>query len=124
VSKLKSIIPDHEEELISEYIHLDYLISTLENDLKTFESSPIKIKEPYILLVEETLKKVRSDLKTVKDKMKKLNIKVFPKRRVDDMFVEYPYFAHGYQGSNRYWDAALLFASTKRMKKYWGISLT
>jgi hypothetical protein len=117
---MKAPIPDHEEELIYEYIHLDYLISTLENDLKTFESSPIKIKEPYILLVEETLKKVRSDLKTVKDKMKNLNIKVFPKRRVDDMFVEYPYFARGYHGVQRYWDAALIFASSKRMKKYLG----
>jgi hypothetical protein len=121
---MKAPIPDHEEELISEYIHLDFLISTLESDLKTIESSPIKIKEPYIMLVETTLKRVRTDLKTVKDKMKKLNIKVFPQRRVDDMFVEYPYFAHGYQGSNKYWDAALLFASTKRMKKYWGISST
>jgi hypothetical protein len=115
---MKAPIPDHEEELIYEYIHLDYLIDTLESDLKTIESSPIKIKEPYIMLVETTLKRVRTDLKTVKDKMKKLNIKVFPQRRVDDMFVEYPYFAHGYHGSNKYWDAALRFASTKRLKQY------
>jgi hypothetical protein len=88
---MKAPIPDHEEELIFEHIHLDYLISTLESDLKSIESAPIKIKEPYILLVEETLKKVRSDLKAVKEKMKELDIKVFSQRRVDDMFVEYPY---------------------------------
>jgi hypothetical protein len=117
---MKAPIPVHEEELISEYIHLDFLISTLESDLKTIESSPIKIKEPYIMLVETTLKRVRTDLKTVKDKMKKLNIKVFPQRRVDDMFVEYHYFAHGYSGTMKYWDAALRFASSKRLNKYLG----
>jgi hypothetical protein len=115
---MKAPIPDHEEELIYEYIHLDYLISTLESDLKSIESAPIKIKEPYILLVEETLKKVRSDLKAVKEKMKELDIKVFSQRRVDEMFVEYPYFAHGYSGTMKYWDAALRFASTKRLKQY------
>jgi hypothetical protein len=117
---MKAPIPDHEEELIFEYIHLDFLISTLENDLKSIESAPLKIKEPYLLIIEETLKKIRSDLKTVKEKMKEFDIKVFPMRRVDDMFVEYPYFAHGYKGINKYWDAALKFASTKQLQKYFG----
>jgi predicted RNA-binding protein len=117
---MKAPISEFEEELISEYIHLEYLIETLENDLNMLNQVPLKIKDPYKLLIEETLKKVRSDLKNVKSKMKELDIKVFSQRRVDDMFVEYPYFAHGYHGSNKYWDAALIFASSKRMKKYLG----
>jgi hypothetical protein len=117
---MRAPISEFEEKLISEYIHLEYLIETLESDLKTISKVPLKIKEPYLLIIEETLKKIRSDLKTVKEKMKELDIKVFNMRRVDDMFVEYPYFAHGYKGINKYWDAALKFASTKRLQKYFG----
>jgi hypothetical protein len=117
---MKAPISEFEEELISEYIHLDFLIETLESDLKAIDQVPLKLKTPYVLLIEETLKKVRSDLKNVKAKMKEFNIKVFPQRRVDDMFVEYHYFAHGYSGTMKYWDAALRFASSKRLNKYLG----
>jgi hypothetical protein len=115
---MKAPISEFEEELISEYIHLSFLIETLESDLKTIDLVPLKLKTPYVLLIEEKLKKVRSDLKTVKAKMKEFNIKIFPQRRVDDMFVEYPYFARGYHGVHRYWDAALRFAGIKRLEKY------
>jgi hypothetical protein len=115
---MKAPISDFEEELISEYIHLSFLIVTLESDLKTIDLVPLKLKIPYVLLIEEKLKKVRSDLKTVKAIMKEFNIKVFPQRRVDDMFVEYPYFARGNHGVHRYWDAALKFAGIKRLEKH------
>jgi hypothetical protein len=120
VSKLKASISEFEEQLISEYIHLDFLIEILESDLNTLKQVPLKIKEPYLLIIEATLKKVRTELRIVKAKMRELKIKVFSKRRLDDMFIEYQYTAHGYHGSNKYWDAALLFASSKRLKKYLG----
>jgi hypothetical protein len=117
---MKAPISEFEEELISKYIHLDFLLDTLESDLKTIDQVPLKLKTPYVMMIEEMLKNVRSDLKCVKAKLKEQNIKVFPPRKVDDMFIEYQYTAHGYQGSSKYWDAALLFASSKRLNKYLG----
>ena len=40
---------------------------------------------------------------------------------MNDGFVEYPYFAHGYEGSMRFWKAAMKYTGTRRIKELFEI---
>jgi len=44
---MKAPIPDHEEDLIVEYIYLNYLINILEYDLKQTKLQRFKIPEAW-----------------------------------------------------------------------------
>jgi len=114
---MKAPIPKYEEDLIHEYIVRTYLIDILENDLNVINQSNFKLHEPYTHLVEHVLKKIRFELRDMKAEMKKLKIKVTDQKRVNEDFVQYDYFAHGYRGYNRYWDAALKMHGTRLLAK-------
>lgn len=115
---MKAPIPKQEEDLIHEYILRAYLLELLENDIETIKSADFKLHEPYLHFVEEVLKKVRIDIRDMKEKMRELKIKVYDQKEVNEDFVEYEYFAHGYQGHMRYWKAALKMHCTKLLEKY------
>jgi hypothetical protein len=65
-----------EEDLIYAFILLPLARRVLENDWKAIEASQIKFKEPYILLIEDALKRLSYDLMDVKAEMRKLQIKM------------------------------------------------
>ncbi|PGT89233.1 hypothetical protein [Bacillus sp. AFS040349] len=115
---MKAPIPKHEEDLIHEYIMRTYLLDILESDRQIIKAASFKLHEPYLHLVEEVLKKVRIDLRDMKAEMNKLKIKVTDQKRVNEDFVQYDYFAHGYRGYNRYWDAALKMKGTRLLENY------
>jgi hypothetical protein len=54
----------------------------------------------------------------MKFKFRKMNIKVMDPVKVNMEFIEYEYFAHGYQGKLIYWQYALAQHDNKRMKMY------
>jgi len=37
--------------------------------------------------------------------------------KVNEGFVQYDYFAHGYEGNLRFWDAAMELEGTRRLRK-------
>lgn len=115
---LKAPIPKHEEDLVHEYIMRAYLLDVLESDVETIKAAAFKLHDPYLHLVEEVLKKVRIDIRDMKAKIKELDIKVYDQKEVNEDFVQYEYFAHGYQGHMRYWKAALKMHTTKLLEKY------
>lgn len=65
------------------------------------------------------LKYLRSHLATLKSK--ELKIKEADPYKVNEDFVEYPYFAHGYEGTMRFWEAAMKYEGTKRLKELFEI---
>ncbi|KKI91851.1 hypothetical protein WQ54_12845 [Bacillus sp. SA1-12] len=73
---MKVPIPDEQEELIHNYILHTYLLNILESDLKTITKACFKIHEPYIKLVEETLKKIRIEVRGMKGELRKIQMKL------------------------------------------------
>jgi hypothetical protein len=51
----------------------------------------------YLDLIEHKLKALRKKLVEIKAQMKELKIKVADPIRVNEEFVEYAYFPHGYE---------------------------
>lgn len=114
---MKAPIEKHEEELIHSYILHTYLIKVLESDLKTIKEAGFKIHEPYIKLVEETLRKIKIKLRDMKAEMKKLEMKISDPVR-DDIMFQYDFYVRGYHGFKRYWDAALKLHGTNLLEEY------
>ncbi|MCC3358961.1 hypothetical protein [Bacillus sp. REN16] len=104
---MKPNISDNEQQLIYDYVYNTKLIELLESDLLKIDKSRLKITGSYVHLLEDILRKVRLYVKDMKMEMKRLDIKVFPGKYVEDIIIQYLYTAHGYKGEMRFWDAAL-----------------
>ncbi|MDQ0186307.1 hypothetical protein [Cytobacillus kochii] len=69
-------IYEADRDVLEQAIYLPMIMIILERDLKIIEKSPFRINQPYITLMENTIKKVQRDLKEVKDKLRKENMRV------------------------------------------------
>ncbi|WP_313894663.1 hypothetical protein [Psychrobacillus sp.] len=83
------IISDQDQEIIDKAIYLPLLVIVLNRDLMAVEETPFKLKSPYRLLIEETLKKVQKDLAVVKMYMRKNKIEVERLGENERGFTEY-----------------------------------
>ncbi|UCZ51571.1 hypothetical protein LGQ02_11890 [Bacillus shivajii] len=95
-----------EEQLSESYILCELARKVLEKDLKRLEQAPLKLKDPYVHLLEHTLQQLSKDLYTTKAKMKKLGIKVQLNDH-DETFSEYTIFFRGYVLTAKYLNAHL-----------------
>jgi hypothetical protein len=120
---MKAPIPEHEENLIVEYIYTSYLFQILENDSQSVGTLKFKIPEVYQNLIENKLKYLRKQLIALKAQMKDLKIKVADPVRINEEFIEYRYYPHGYEGTMRFWIAAMEYEGTRRLKVLFNISL-
>ena len=90
-----AVIPSEALELIDQALYLPMVLTILERDRSIFEKAPFKLKQPYLTLIEETIKAVEKDLKEVKFKMKKDSIKVL-KIGQNENFTQYVFYYRGY----------------------------
>ncbi|MDQ0255827.1 hypothetical protein J2S74_003209 [Evansella vedderi] len=96
-----------EEERLSEsYILFELARKVLEKDLSKIAQSPMKLKDPYIRLLEQTLGHLSKELYSIKANMKKLGLKVQLNEH-DDTFSEYTIFFRGYVLTAKYLNAHL-----------------
>lgn len=93
----------------------------LEGDRQAVHRLNFKIPEVYVHLIENKLKILRNELVKIKTEMRKLKIKVADPVKVNEDFVQYDYFAHGYEGNMRFWTAAMEYEGTRRLKNYFGV---
>ncbi|WP_286231322.1 hypothetical protein [Neobacillus mesonae] len=114
---MKAPIPESEENLIVDYIYTNYLIQILESDYQSVCTLNFKIPEVYESLIEAKLKELRKQLIEIKRQMKDLKIKVADPVRVNEEFFEYAYYPHGYEGKMRFWEAAMKYEGTRRLKE-------
>jgi hypothetical protein len=63
-------ISEDDRDIIEQALYLPMLLNVLERDRLTIEQTPFKLKQPYLNLVEETIKSVQKDLKEVRNKLK------------------------------------------------------
>lgn len=108
---------EEEENLVFDYIYANFLIPVLERDLELVAAAPFKIGKVYVNLIEETLRRVRVDLKRIRDEMKRMGMKVGDPER-DEMIIQYEYWIRGRHGVKRMWDAHMWMEAQKKIKNY------
>ncbi|WP_280771898.1 hypothetical protein [Salipaludibacillus daqingensis] len=95
-----------EEQLTESYILLEMARKVLEIDLARLDQAPLKLKDPYIRLLEVTLHRLSRQLYTTRFSMKQLGIKV-QLNEYDETFSEYSIFFRGYVVTAKYLNAHL-----------------
>ncbi|PYZ98157.1 hypothetical protein CR205_06055 [Alteribacter lacisalsi] len=96
-----------EEERLSEtYILYELARKVLESDLVRIQEAPVKLKTPYIHLLEQTIRLLGKELHFTKVQMKKLGLKVEFNSK-DETFSEYTIFFRGYALTAKYMNAHL-----------------
>ncbi|MBU5341796.1 hypothetical protein [Caldifermentibacillus hisashii] len=99
-------IPSESRDLLEKAIYYPMLIKVLEKDLSVFNSSPFKLPNPYIELVEHILNLVHKELYYVKRELKKQGMKV-QKTKWDDTFTTYLFIYKGYEEYHSYFNPRL-----------------
>ena len=99
-------IPEDDRNMIEKAIYLPMVITVLNRDLKVIESSPFKLKRPYIELIEHALQSVQEDLVEVRRYLRKGNIKV-SKLESDESFTMYCFLYKGYEEHHNYFNPRL-----------------
>ncbi|MGJ9381608.1 hypothetical protein CR203_03890 [Salipaludibacillus neizhouensis] len=90
-----------EEHITESYILLEMARKVLEKDLAHIGQAPIKLKDPYIRLLEVTLHRLSKELYTIKMSMKTHGLKIQLNNH-DENFSEYIIFFHGYVLTAKY----------------------
>ncbi|PYZ95249.1 hypothetical protein CR194_06975 [Salipaludibacillus keqinensis] len=95
-----------EERLTESYILLEMARKVLEIDLARMDQTPLKLKDPYIRLLEITLHRLSRKLYSTKLEMKRLGLKI-QLNEYDATFSEYTIFFRGYVLTAKYLNAHL-----------------
>jgi hypothetical protein len=96
-------IPEEERDLMEKAIYLPMVITILNRDLIVIDKSPFKLKKPYLLLVEETLKFIQREMAEVKRTMKQKHLKVEEIHR-DEAFTMFMFLYKGYEEHHNYFN--------------------
>ncbi|MED4227342.1 hypothetical protein [Neobacillus cucumis] len=96
-------IPDDDRDIMEKAIYLPMVLIVLNRDLTVVETSPFKLKKPYLNLIEETMKEIQRDLAVVKQYMKKNKLQVVETKR-DDAFTMYMFIYKGYEENHNYFN--------------------
>lgn len=98
-------------------IYLPMLITVLERDAESFVSLPFKLPRPYITLVEQTLKRLRADLKVTSAYLTRYNMRLVREKIADDT-TEYTFISSGFEERRKYSNAELRQKSEELLITY------
>ncbi|SLK42618.1 Uncharacterised protein [Mycobacteroides abscessus subsp. abscessus] len=99
-------IPEIERDMMEKAIYLPMLLTILNRDLQVIKISNFKLKQPYIELIENTMKAVQSELKNTKNYMYKHAMKIQEVNR-DDAFTMFLFIYNGYEEYHNYFNPRL-----------------
>jgi hypothetical protein len=107
-------IPDEWKDAIIDYIYTGLMIETLYKKIEKADGN-------YKKMLENRLSIVAKKRKELNDFLKQNKIKVYPMKRLDDLFVAYPYSVKcetGYkEGQQEFWIHAMRFKLKKLLKQ-------
>lgn len=101
-----SMIPREALPKFENAIYFPMLITVLENDLKLIKNGQFKLKDPYVQLIEGSLKAIRFELKDTNIYLRRNNMKVI-KGKNDQTFTEYAFVYGGYEDHRKYLNVRL-----------------
>ncbi|MEH7122043.1 hypothetical protein V7127_02240 [Bacillus sp. JJ1773] len=96
-------IPEEDRNIIEQAIYLPMVLTVLNRDLNVINKSPFKLKQPYLNLIEETMKVIQKELKDVKQYMYKNKLKVEQLKR-DEAFTMFIFLYKGYEEQHNYFN--------------------
>ncbi|MFC0189198.1 hypothetical protein ACFFJY_12920 [Fictibacillus aquaticus] len=92
---------EEDRGLIDIFIMYPMLLTIFDRDLKVIQTSPFKLKRPYILLIERVMDDISMELHETRKKMMAKRIKVMDPKRLEDV-TEYEIFIRGYREIMRF----------------------
>ncbi|MGD6817729.1 hypothetical protein [Metabacillus sp. 84] len=110
-------IPEEVRDIIDQAIYLPMTISILNRDLSVVEKSPFKLKQPYLHLIEESLKLAQKDLQQVKRELHRQKIKV-SKIKHDEAFTMYSFLYQGYEEQHSYFNPRIRNKVCELLQEY------
>lgn len=99
-------IPEKDRNIIEQAIYLPMVITVLNRDLIVISKSPFKLKQPYLNLIDETIKMIQIELTNVKRYMNKNKLKV-QQLKTDEAFTMFLFFYKGYEEQHNYFNPRL-----------------
>ncbi|RPJ96843.1 hypothetical protein CW357_03430 [Rummeliibacillus sp. TYF005] len=88
-------------QMLEQVIYLPMVLQILQNDCRAFEQGAFKLKQPYLKLIDQTIKYVQKELTDAKKYLRQNQLQVFRGER-DDLFSEYIFIRKRTQDSRRY----------------------
>lgn len=89
--------------LFEQAIYLPLLLIVLERDTSIIKDSGIKLKEPYLTLIDQVMRKIQLQLKQIKADMKQQQMKLH-KLKQDESFTMYAFLFNGYEEHHNYFN--------------------
>lgn len=99
-------IPEIERDVMEKAIYLPMLLTILNRDLQVIKISNLKLKQPYIELLENAMKIVQSELRKTKNYMYKHTMKIQEVNR-DEAFTMFLFIYNGYEEYHNYFNPRL-----------------
>ena len=96
-------IPENDRDIMEQAIYLPMVLIILNRDLTVIDKSPFKLKQPYLDLLEETMKVIQKELKDVKQYMRQQKLKV-EQINHDDAFTGFLFLYKGYEEHHNYFN--------------------
>ncbi len=106
-------------ELVHKQIILDLTIRTLERDRKHL--ADLKINRALELWMEQKVKELQNDLRSVKAQLGKNGVKIQSENRVDKLITEYVIIERGQNFERRYMNIALRNWVDEEVKRLLGL---
>ena len=96
-------IPEVDRNILEQAIYLPMVLTILNRDLTVINKSSFKLPQPYLNLVEETMKVIQKELSAVKLYMSKNKLKVQQLKR-DEAFTMFLFLYKGYEEQHNYFN--------------------
>lgn len=96
-------IPLEDRNIMEKAIYLPMVLTILARDIQVVKASPFKLQQPYLLLIDETMKQVQLELKKVNHYMRLHKLKVEESRR-DESFTLFLFLYKGYEEYHNYFN--------------------
>ncbi|KMJ57894.1 hypothetical protein AB685_13720 [Bacillus sp. LL01] len=103
--------------LFEQAIYLPLLLIVLERDTTIIKDSSIKLKEPYLALIDQVMRKIQLQLKQIKSDMKQQHMKLH-KLKQDESFTMYAFLFNGYEEHHNYFNPRIRNRVNELMMQY------
>ena len=110
-------IPEKDRDIIEQAIYLPMVLTVLHRDLTIIQSSPFKLKNPYVIWIEQTIKIVNSEYTEAKKYLRQENIKVNELQRDED-FTMFLFVYKGYEERHSYFNPRIRNKVEELMKYF------
>ncbi|RXT15263.1 hypothetical protein [Ammoniphilus sp. CFH 90114] len=94
-------LPEREQKLLSQYVYIPLVLHVFNRDRGLITDSLIKLKEPYLAIIEEASLRVEKDYGSIKKALRDRGVKIYSEKRTEEG-VELRYFYQGYHHQAEY----------------------